>query len=147
MYFIIEDKEQLSRLEMSDQAFIQVVTSNDYYHPKLARVSLIYYNNSSKGYVFVINHCEGFSLELKLVQEFLQKHNKIYLLDKKLHSYFLDLPNSIDVQFICLDKNNEYSSFECNTPVHRDFYIKHPILPTINEIIPISKHYERCECL
>jgi hypothetical protein len=147
MYFIIEDKEQLSRLEMSDQAFIQVVTSNDNYHPKLARVSLIYYNNSSKGYIFVINHSEGFSLDLKLVEAFLQKHNKIYLLDKKMHSYFLDLSNSIDVQFICLDKNNEYSSFECNTPVHRDFYIKHPILPTINEIIPISKHYERCECL
>jgi len=147
MYFIIEDKEQLSRLEMSDQAFIQVVTSNDNYHPKLARVSLIYYNNSSKGYIFVINHSEGFSLDLKLVEAFLQKHNKIYLLDKKMHSYFLDLTNSIDVQFICLDKNNEYSSFECNTPVHRDFYIKHPILPTINEIIPISKHYERCECL
>jgi uncharacterized pyridoxamine 5'-phosphate oxidase family protein len=132
---------------MSDQAFIQVVTSNDNYHPKLARVSLIYYNNSSKGYIFVINHSEGFSLDLRLVEAFLQKHNKIYLLDKKMHSYFLDLPNSIDVQFICLDKNNEYSSFECNTPVHRDFYIKHPILPTINEIIPISKHYERCECL
>jgi uncharacterized pyridoxamine 5'-phosphate oxidase family protein len=147
MYFIIEDKEQLSRLEMSDQAFIQVVTSNDNYHPKLARVSLIYYNNSTKGYIFVINHSEGFSLDLRLVEAFLQKHNKIYLLDKKMHSYFLDLPNSIDVQFICLDKNNEYSSFECNTPVHRDFYIKHPILPTINEIIPISKHYERCECL
>jgi uncharacterized pyridoxamine 5'-phosphate oxidase family protein len=147
MYFIIEDKEQLSRLEMSDQAFIQVVTSNDNYHPKLARVSLIYYNNSRKGYIFVINHSEGFSLDLRLVEAFLQKHNKIYLLDKKMHSYFLDLSNSIDVQFICLDKNNEYSSFECNTPVHRDFYIKHPILPTINEIIPISKHYERCECL
>lgn len=147
MYFIIEDKEQLSRLEMSDQAFIQVVTSNDYYHPKLARVSLIYYNNSTKGYVFVINHSEGFSLDLKLVEAFLQKHNKIYLLDKKMHSYFLDLPNSIDIQFICLDKNNEYSSFECNTPVHRDFYIKYPKLPTLNEIIPISKHYEKCQCL
>jgi len=147
MYFIIEDKEQLSRLEMSEQAFIQVVTSNDYYHPKLARVSLIYYHNSVKGYIFVINHSEGFSLDIKLVESFLQKHNKIYLLDKKLHSYFLDLPNSIDVQFICLDKNNEYSQFECSTSVHRDFYIKYPVLPTINEIIPISKHYEKCQCL
>ena len=147
MYFIIEDKEQLERLEVDDQAFIQVVTSNDYYHPKLARVSLIYYNNSKKGYIFVVNHSEGFSLDLKLIEAFLQKHNKIYLLDKKLHSYFLNLSNSIDVQFICLDKNNEYSSFECNTPVHKDFYIKYPTLPTINEIIPISKHYERCECI
>ncbi len=147
MYFIIEDKEQLERLEVSDQAFIQIVTSNDYYHPKLARVSLIYYNNSKKGYVFVVNHSEGFSLDLKLIEAFLQKHDKIYLLDKKLHSYFIDLHNSIDVQFICLDKNNEYSSFECNTPVHKDFYIKYNVLPTVNEIIPISKHYERCECL
>ena len=147
MYFIIEDKDQLSRLEVADSAFIQVVTSNDYYHPKLARVSLIYYHNSTKGYVFVVNHCEGFSLDLKLIESFLQKHSKVYLLDKKLHSYYLDLPNSIDVQFICLDKNNEYSSFECNTPVHRDFYIKYPKLPTINEIIPISKHYEKCQCL
>ena len=147
MYFIIEDKEQLERLKVEEQAFIQVVTSNDYYHPKLARVSLIYYNNSKKGYIFVVNHSEGFSLDLKLIEAFLQKHNKIYLLDKKLHSYFLNLSNSIDVQFICLDKNNEYSSFECNTPVHKDFYIKYPTLPTINEIIPISKHYERCECL
>lgn len=147
MYFIIEDKDQLSKLEVAESAFIQVVTSNDYYHPKLARVSLVYYHNSIKGYIFVVNHSEGFSLDLKLVESFLQKHTKIYLLDKKMHSYYLDLPNSIDVQFICLDKNNEYSSFECNTPVHRDFYIKYPKLPTINEIIPISKHYEKCQCL
>lgn len=147
MYFIIEDKDQLGRLEVADSAFIQVITSNDYYHPKLARVSLVYYHNTTKGYIFVVNHCEGFNLDLKLIESFLQKHSKIYLLDKKLHSYYLDLPNSIDIQFICLDKNNEYSSFECNTPVHRDFYIKHPVLPTINEIIPISKHYEKCQCL
>ena len=147
MYFIIEDKEQLQRLELSDEAFIQIVTSNDYYHPKLSRASLVYYNNGKKGYVFVINHSEGFSLELKLVEDFLKKHTKIYLLDKKFHSYFLDLPNSIDVQFICLDKNNEYSSFNCDTVVHKDFYIKHPVLPTLNEIIPIAKHYEKCECL
>lgn len=147
MYFIIENKEQLSRLEVSEDAFIQVVTSNDYYHPKLTRPSLVYYNNSKKGYIFVINHSEGFSLDIKLVEEFLQKHSKVYLLDKKLHSYFLDLPKSIDVQFICLDKNNEYSSFECNTPIHRDFYIKYPVMPTLNEIIPISKHYEKCQCL
>ena len=93
MYFIIEDKEQLQRLELSDEAFMQIVTSNDYYHPKLSRASLVYYNNGKKGYVFVINHSEGFSLELKLVEDFLKKHTKIYLLDKKFHSYFLDLPN------------------------------------------------------
>lgn len=147
MYFIIENKEQFSKLEVSDTAFVQVITANDYYHPKLTTVSLIYYNNTTKGYVFVIDHSEGFPLDIKLVEQFLQKHTKIYLLDKKYHSYFLDLPNSIDIQFICLNKNNETNSFDCNTIVHKDFYIHNPVLPNINKIIPIVKHYEKCQSL
>lgn len=147
MYFVIEDKEQLERLETSDDAFVQVIAANDSYHPKLTRASLIYYNNHRKGYMFVINHSEGFSLDLKLVENFLKRHEKIYLLDKKYHSYFLDLPKSIDVQFTCLDKDNIENPFECGTPVHRDFYTKHEVLFNLNEIIPITKHYEKCECL
>jgi hypothetical protein len=147
MYFVIENKEQLDRLELSKEAFVQIITSNDNYHPKLSRASLIYYNNYKKGYIFVVNHSEGFSLDIKLIESFLQKHDKIYLIDKKLHSYFLDLPKSIDVEFIRLDKNNEITSYECSTQVHTNFYIKYPSLVTINEIIPISKHYEKCECL
>jgi len=147
MYFIIENEEQLSRLELSDEAFIQVIQANDRFHPKLSRPSLVYYHNSKKGYMFVISHSEGFSLDIKLVESFLKKHSKIYLLDKKLHSYFLDLPNAIDVQFIYIDKHNEYNPFDCETPVHRDFYIKWGNMPILNEIIPIAKHYERCQCV
>lgn len=147
MYFVIEDKSQLNRLEPVDEAFVQVITANDNYHPKLTKVSLIYYNNSSKGYLFAINHSESFSLDVKLVEQFLNKHKKIYLLDKKYHLYFLDLPNSIDIQFICLDKENKEKSFECDTPVHRDFYTKYADLFNVNEIIPITKHYEKCQCL
>jgi len=147
MYFIIENEDQLARLESSDEAFIQIVTSNDHYHPKLTRPSLVYYNSGKKGHIFVINHSEGFSLDIKLVEQFLSSHKKIYLLDKKLHSYFLNLQQSIDVQFICLDKNNEYNPFECNTTAHRDFYLRYPAMPNLNEIIPISKHYEKCQCL
>lgn len=147
MYFVIEDKDQLNRLELSDEAFVQVIAANDNYHPKLSRASLVYYHNYKKGYVFVINHSEGFSLDIKLVEDFLNRHDRIYLLDKKYHSYFLDLPKSVDVQFTCLDKDNRENPFECGTPVHRDFYIKHESLHNINEIIPIAKHYEKCQCL
>lgn len=147
MYFIVENSEQLSRLEPCDEAFIQIVTSNDNYHPKLARPSLVYYNGGKKGYVFVINHSEGFSLEINLVQDFLSRHKQIYLLDKKLHSYFLTLPQAVDLQFINLDRTNEFNPYECSTAVHRDFHIRYSGLSRVNEIIPIAKHYERCECL
>ena len=45
MYFVIEDSEQLKRLEVSEEAFVQVIAANDRYHPKLTRASLVYYNN------------------------------------------------------------------------------------------------------
>jgi hypothetical protein len=147
MYFVIEDKSQLSKLDPVEEAFVQVIAANDNYHPKLSRLSLVYYHNSTKGYVFVINHSEGFSLDVKLVEQFLNRHKRIYLLDKKYHLYFLNLPNSVDVQFTCLDKDNQENQFECGTPVHRDFYTKHSDLFNINEIIPIAKHYEKCQCL
>lgn len=147
MYFIIENQEQLSRLEPAETCFIQLVTLNSNYHPKLTSTSLIYYNDLKKGYIFVIQHPEGFSLDIKIVEDFLNKVGKVYLLDKKFHSYFLDLPNAIDLHFIHLDKKNEHSSFDCDTLVHRDYTLKYGPNPTLNEIIPISKHYESCECL
>lgn len=147
MYFVIENNEQLDRLEKSEEAFVQLIVSNDNYHPKLTRPSLVYYHNSKKGYILVINHSEGFSIDIKLVERFLNSHEKIYLVDKKYHSYFLELRNSVDVQFTCLDKDNSENPFECDTPVHRDFYSKYSVMPNINEIIPIAKHYEKCQCL
>lgn len=147
MYFIIENEEQLSRLEPGKDCFIQLVTLNSNYHPKLTSPGLIYYNDLKKGYIFVIQHPEGFSLDIKLVENFLQKIDKVYLLDKKFHSYYLDLPKSVDLHFVHLDKKSEHSAFDCDTLIHRDYTHKYGSNPRLNCIIPISKHYENCECL
>jgi hypothetical protein len=68
-------------------------------------------------------------------------------LDKKFHSYFFDLPNSIDLHFVNLDQTNEFNQFDCDTNLHHDFYSRYGHLPIINAIVPISKHYQRCQCL
>ena len=147
MYFIVENTEQLSEMSHCDSCFVQAVSSNDNYHPKLSSLSLIYYNDFKKGYVFVIDHSEGFSLQLQQVQNFLNLHKKVYVLDKKFHSYFLDTSKYIDLQFISMNQVGKFESFNCDTVVHRDFYQKYPDDPKLNQIIPISKHYEKCECL
>jgi len=147
MYFIVETQEQLSELSPVESCFIHVISSSDKCHPVLSRCSLVYYNNGDKGYIFPVNHSEGFSLKLQSVQQFLSAHKKVYLLDKKYHSYFLDLDNSIDLNFIRMDQGIEGSKFECDTLLHRDFNIRYASVPVVNEIIPITKHYERCECL
>lgn len=147
MYYIVETVEQLTKLQPTNKCFIDIVTRSEDYHPSLTSPTVIYYNNFEKGYIFIIDHSEGFSLPIQRVQEFLQQHNRVYLLNKKRHSYYLDLPNSIDVLFAALEINGAAKDFSCDTIVHRDFGYKHRYLTNINCLIPVCKHYERCECM
>jgi len=147
MYFIVETIEQFSRMEHTDECFIQLISGNDKFHPKLSYSSLLYYNDGKKGYIFPFKHSEAFSLDIELVQSFLSKHRIVYLIDKKYHSYFLHLQNTVDINFIYLDQTNNYESFNCDTLLHNNYYSKFINLKNISEVIPISKHYERCQCL
>jgi len=146
MYFIVETQDQLCQLSPKDNCFIQVIPSSDRYHPMLSRCSLVYYNDGTKGYIFPISHSEGFSLELNQINTFIKAHKKVYLLDRKFHSYFIDVENTIDLNFIRLDQGIDESKLDCDTILHRNFNQKYST-GHINEIIPIVKHYERCECL
>jgi F0F1-type ATP synthase gamma subunit len=46
-----------------------------------------------------------------------------------------------------MNQSGKFEEFDCNTVLHRDFYQKYPDDPNLNQIIPISKHYQKCECL
>jgi len=146
MYYIVEKKEQLDRLEASESAFVQLITNNHSYHPKLTSPSLVYYNNGEKGYMFCLDHSEGFSLDIQLVEAFLNKHSVIYLIDEKFHSYFIELSNAIDLNTVSMNSQNMIKEFNCDTQFHRHFYQNRLNLPNVDALIPISKHYEKCEC-
>lgn len=146
-FYIIETKEQLDKLPITPNCFIDLVTNSDETHSALANTSAIYYNNFEKGFILTVNHTEGFSLDLKDIQNFLAQHEKVYLLDGKYHSYHLPLSNAVDLHFTAVDLSLPVDSFNCDTAVHKDFYYKHQYNPNINTLIPISKHYERCECM
>jgi hypothetical protein len=147
MYFIIETEEQLSQLPRPEKCFIELMSISEYTHPALTTPCVLYYNDFEKGYIIPINHSEAFSLSIDQIQTFLEGVPKIYLLDKKWHSYYLDLPNSIDLYFTILDVEGKIQDFSCYTPVHLDFYEKLKYSSQVNTLIPISKHYERCECM
>ena len=147
MFYIIETREQLERLLPSEKCFIKVILGNDSYHPLLGEVSLVYYRNESKGYVLAVKHSEAFSLPLQQIQDFIYKHKKVYCLDQKQTSYFIHHDNFIDINQTILDVENKFMTFECATKVHLDFYNRFPYIQNVNELIPLSKHYEKCECL
>lgn len=147
MYFVIETIEQLEKLPKAEKCFIDLVSLSEETHPLLTAPCVLYYNDLDKGYIIPIQHSEAFSLDLETVKLFLSNTPKVYLLDKKWHSYFLDLPQAIDVYFTILDVENNKQDLECYTNVHLDFYNKFKYQVEVNTLIPISKHYERCECM
>ena len=146
-YFIIETEEQLMQLQGSEKCFIELVSLSEESHPKLNSPCVLYYNDFEKGYIISINHSEAFSIPLESVQIFLSKIPKVYLLDKKWHSYFFNLPNAVDVYFTILDLDGNIKDFNCFTNIHNDFHHRFNYSEDVNAIIPISKHYERCECM
>jgi hypothetical protein len=146
MYYIIETEEQLAKLPKVDKCFIDLITLSEDTHPNLTSPCVLYYNDFQKGYILPFNHTEGFSLSLQKVKELLLTPT-VYLFDKKWHSYFLDLPNAIDINQVVLDQENILSDFNCFTNVHNDFYNKLRYSEEVNTLVPISKHYERCECM
>ena len=147
MFYIIETSEQLDRLDIYEECYIKVIPGNDNYHSLLSYPSLIYYRNKDKGYILPIKHSETFSLDISDIQKFLNKHSKVYCLDQKQVSYFIDHSNLVDINQTILDVENKLIVFECNTKVHLDYYSNQPYLQNLNQIIPVAKHYEKCECL
>ena len=147
MYFIVETEEQLALLSKPEKCFIELMSLSEHTHPSLTTPCVLYYNDFQKGYIIPINHSEGFSISIEKIQTFLQDIPKVYLLDHKWHSYYLDLPNAIDLYFTSLDIDGKIEDFQCYTPVHLDFYEKFKYSNEVNTLIPISKHYQRCECM
>lgn len=147
MFYIVETRRQLSRLSSQESCYIEIITANDNYHPALSSVSLIYYRAEEKGYILSIDHSETFSLDLQEVISFISKHSKVYCLDQKYTSYFLPDANLVDINQIILDEENKLIVSECNTKVHVDYYTTSPYNVALNKAIPVTKHYEKSECL
>lgn len=153
MHYIIETPEQLEFLKKHscyNSCFINIISGNDLYHPKLIGISCVYYRcTQTKGYILPINHTESFNLDWSLVLDFIKKHKIIHVLDKKSHDYFL--PDSItctDVNFKILNNGKDaIKPHEFNTVTHNHFYRQHYFRNNINSLIPISKHYEKWESI
>lgn len=147
MSYIIETEEQLRNLIPAQECFIKVIPGNDSYHPLLSYPSLIYYRTTGNGYLIPIKHSESLGIELKQVQEFITKHNKVYCVDQKQTTYYLQHINLIDINQTIIDQESKLVTFETNTNVHVDYYTKFNRLQNVNELIPLVKHYEKWECL
>jgi hypothetical protein len=145
MFYIIEKESQLDNLPSFDKCFVHIITNNNNYHPAIAEVSLVYVKPfNDKGYIFCIKHNESLSLKWQPLRKYLSE-KEIYSVDAKHTKYFLSGKIN-DATFAYISQNGNRPDFDgCESNIISDFYSRYSHLKNINELIPISKHYEYCE--
>jgi len=76
MFYIVESDSQLNYLCNLGRngGYIEVVSSNDRYHPMLSSAVAVYIRplNHKEGYILPIDHEEGLNLQKKEVQKILK---------------------------------------------------------------------------
>lgn len=143
MFWLVENKEQFERLQNSSfrEAFVEIIPNNPYQHPIQNSICAFYVRpiRGTKGYILPITHTECGSLFEDDVYLYLKGLDKIYVRDKKEFLHYTILKQLIDITL-------ELPPYILpQTTAHTILYKRFPELLTINQLVPITKHYEVCE--
>ena len=145
MFWLIENKEQLQTFKEKGfkKVFIEPLFSNDNIHPHLRGIVGFYIReiNYRKGFLININHSEATSCELSEVLNLIGEFEEIFVRDRKEFLHIVPLKQLSDIHFI------HPTDIPDQFPCHEFFYRKYPYIANIGSIIPIVKHYERCETI
>ena len=149
MFYIVESNEQLTLLESYSKkgGFVEVISSHDYYHPKLTSTVAVYLRplDHKEGYIIPINHDEGLNVSKARVSELLSKYTTLYVLDKKNLLYHFNIQHAIDLSLLYSMIKYERLEVPSKDSTVFWFYNKFSEFDNINQLIPISKLFERCE--
>ena len=142
MFWLIDTEKDLEYLQAKiiQEAFVEIIPYHDDIHPALNGVSLVYIRpfNDTKGYMLCIDHSETFSLNKTTINGILQNIERVWVQDKKQALYYFPIKSLCDLSIIS-------PPYIQSTKAHEYFYFKYTDYPKINKLVPVSKHYEKCE--
>ena len=151
MFYIVEEEHKLQALENLVRlgCFVDIISSNDYYHPKLTSTVAVYVRlvKSDYGYIIPINHDEGINVDKERVSRILSKASKLYTVNKKNLLYHFNLQDAIDLSLLYSMVNYDRLEYSKENNTLNYFYNKYNSHSNINQLIPLSKLYESSEKL
>ena len=143
MFWLIENKEQFEVLKNSGfkEAFVEIISNNPYQHPTQNSVIGFYVRpiQGHKGYILPISHPECENLFEDEVYLYLKGLETIYVRDKKEFLHYTILKQLVDITL------GSPPYIPPQTTAHSTLYRRFPDLLTVNQLVPITKHYEVCE--
>jgi hypothetical protein len=147
-FYLVETLDQLKTFYNMEykQAFVEVIPYNDNLHPMLNKTSLVYVKpldeEGEKGYILSVDHSETLPINIKHINQVLKSLEKIYVRDLKTFLYYFQLKHAVNTH-----PSYSHTYIQSSTQVHDHFYRMFPSKQDINRIIPVVKHYEKCENL
>ena len=149
MFYIVESDNQLQRLQefSKEKVYIEVISNNYNYHPKLSHTVAVYLRptSESQGYIIPINHDEGLNVPKQRIYEVLKSFEYLFAYDKKQLLYHFVLPNVTDIQLLSTAVDYKKVELPNSNATINWYYNKYPDYSDINTIIPITKLYQKCE--
>ena len=146
MFYIVEQESKLTSLENLVRlgVYVEVISTNNEYHPKLTSTVAVYIRliGSDHGFIIPIDHDEGLNISKERVYSILSKASKLYTLDKKNLLYHFNLQDAIDLSL--LYSMTDYDRLEYSHDLNY-FYSKYRDFVEVNKIIPLPKLHESCE--
>jgi len=151
VFYIVEEESKLVSLEnfITRGCFVHIISSNDYYHPKLTKTVAVYIRmlNSKHGYIIPINHEDGLNIDKNRVYDILNKAQLIYTLNKKELLYHFNIQKAIDISLVYSMKYFNKLEYKSTISTIDWYYNKYSDNKNINLLIPITKLYEKCELI
>ena len=149
MFYIVEQDSKLESLQRLSKLglYVDVISSNDLYHPKLTSTVAVYIRpvNSKHGFIIPINHEEGLNVSKERVYDILLSASKLYTVNKKELLYHFNLQDAIDLSLLYSMVKFDRLEYTRENNTLNYFYSKFRDFSSINCLIPISKLYESCE--
>ena len=149
MFYLVEEEDKLIQLGRLVKlgCYIDIIPTNDYYHPKLSSTVAVYIRilGSENGYLIPINHSEGLNVAKDRVYSILKQSGKLYTLDKKKLLYYFNIQSATDLSLLYSMTTFERLEYSKDNSTVNWYYSKYSDKQDLNSIIPITKLYERCE--
>jgi hypothetical protein len=104
MFYIVETEEQIQLLKNLGRkgGYVEVISTNDNYHPLLTTTVAVYLRplDHPEGYIIPVSHDEGLNVDKNRVYDILKEYTTLYTFDKKELMYHFVLPNVIDLSLL-----------------------------------------------
>ena len=145
MFWLVETNEQLSQLREKNfkNVFVEPIWANENVHPYHRGVQGFYIREIShrKGFIVVLQHSEATSCDIDRIHDLIYSFEEIFVRDRKAFTNIMPSKKLSDIDFI------HPTDIPDQFPCHDFFYRQYPNIGNIGGIIPIVKHYERCETI